>query len=69
MECANQHIDMLEQIIDANDLYEWAMSKKLPVNGFKWENDISKFNENTINNYNENSDVGYFLEVRKKEQN
>ena len=60
---------MLEQIIDANDLYEWAMSKILPVNGFKWENDISKFNENTINNYNENSDVGYFLEVRKKEQN
>ena len=60
---------MLEQIIDANDLYEWAMSKKLPVNGFKWENDISKFNENTISNYNENSDVGYFLEVRKKEQN
>ena len=60
---------MLEQIIDANDLYEWAMSKKLPVNGFKWENDISKFNENIINNYNENSDVGYFLEVRKKEQN
>ena len=60
---------MLEQIIDANDLYEWAMSKKLPVNGFKWEIDISKFNENTINNYNENSDVGYFLEVRKKEQN
>ena len=60
---------MLEQIIDANDLYEWAMSKKLPVNGFKWENDLSKFNENPINNYNENSDVGYFLEVRKKEQN
>ena len=60
---------MLEQIIDANDLYEWAMSKKLPVNGFKWENDISKFNENTINNYNENSDVGYFLEERNKEQN
>ena len=45
------------------------MSKKLPVNGFKWENDISKFNENTINNYNENSDVRYFLEERNKEQN
>ena len=34
------------------------MSKKLPVNGIKWENDLSRFNEN-----NENSDVGYFLEV------
>ena len=39
------------------------MSKKLPVNGFKWENDLSKFNENFKKNYNENSDVGYFLEV------
>ena len=39
------------------------MSKKLPVNGFKWENDLSRFNENFIKNYDENSDVGYFLEV------
>ena len=39
------------------------MSKKLPRNGFKWEIDPSKFNENYIKNYNENSDVGYFLEV------
>ena len=49
--------------LDANNLYGWAMSKKLPVNGFKWENDLSKFNENFKKNYNENSDVGYFLEV------
>ena len=39
------------------------MSKKLPVNGFKWENDLSRFNENFVKNYNENSDLGYFLEV------
>ena len=39
------------------------MSQKLPVNGFKWENDLSRFNEDFIKNYNENSDVGYFLEV------
>ena len=49
--------------LDANNLYGWAMSKKLPVNGFKWENDLSRFNKNFIKNYNENSDVGYFLEV------
>ena len=49
--------------LDANNLYGWAMSKKLPVNGFKWENDLSRFNENFIKNYNENSDAGYFLEV------
>ena len=39
------------------------MSKKLPVSGFKWENDLSRFNENFIKNYDGNSDVGYFLEV------
>ena len=49
--------------LDVNNLYGWAMSKKLPVNCFKWEDDLSRFNENCIKNYNENSDVGYFLEV------
>ena len=49
--------------LDANNLHGWAMSKKLPVNGFKWENDLSRFNESFIKNYNENSDIGYFLEV------
>ena len=49
--------------LDINNLYGWAMSKKLPLNGFKWENDLSRFNENFIKNYNENSDAGYFLEV------
>ena len=49
--------------LDANNRYGWVMSKKLPVNDFKLENDISRFNENFIKNYNINSDVGYFLEV------
>ena len=49
--------------LDVNNLYGWAMSKKLPVNGLKWENVLSEFNENFIKNYNENSDVGYFLIV------
>ena len=49
--------------LDANNLYGWAMSKKLLVNGFKWKNDLSRFNENFIKNYDKNSDVGYFLEV------
>ena len=49
--------------LGANNLYGWVMSKKLLVNGFKWENDLSRFNENFIKNYNENSDVGYFHEV------
>ena len=49
--------------LDAKNLYGWKMSKKLPVNGFEWENDLSRFNENFMKNYNENSDVGCFLEV------
>ena len=47
---------------DANNLYGWAMSQKLPVNGFKWVKNLSKFNEIFIRNYDENSNKGYFLE-------
>ena len=40
------------------------MSQKLPVNGVMWYNKyVSKFDEDFIKNYNEKSDVGYFLEV------
>ena len=49
--------------LDASNLYGWSMSQKLPVNGFLWYNYLSEFNEDFIKNYNENSDVGYFLEV------
>ena len=31
--------------LDANNLYGWAVSQKLPVNGFKWVKTLSKFNE------------------------
>ena len=49
--------------LDANNLYGWAMSQKLPMNGFKWIKDLSQFNESFIRTYDENSDIGYFLEV------
>ena len=49
--------------LDANNLYGWAMSQKLPVNGFKWVNKLLKFIESFIKDCNENSDRGYFLEV------
>ena len=48
---------------DVNDLCGWAMSQKLPVNKFKWIEGTSQFNEDFINNYNEETDEGYLLEV------
>ena len=53
------------QYLDANNLYGWAMSKKLPVNGFKWF-DSNKINEEFIKNYYENDKKGYILEVDVK---
>ena len=53
------------QYLDANNLYGWAMSKKLPVNGFKWI-DNDEINEEFIKNYNENDNKGYILEVDVK---
>ena len=49
--------------LDANNLYGWAMCKKLPVSNFKWTDDLSKYKENFIRNYDENSDWGGILEV------
>ena len=51
--------------LDANNLYGWVMSQKLPVDNFKWieKDDISNFNENFIKSCDENSDKGYIPEV------
>ena len=37
--------------LDANNLYGWAISQKLPVNGFKWMKYLSEFNEDFRKNY------------------
>ena len=39
------------------------MSQELPVNDFKWINNLSKINEKFIKNYNKGSDKGYIFEV------
>ena len=49
--------------MDANNLYGYAMSKKLPVDGFEWIEDLSTIDEDFIKNYDEDSDVGYFIEA------
>ena len=58
------------QYLDTNNLYGWAMSKKLPVNRFKWidNNETAEpvINEYFIKNYDENNDKGYIFEVDVK---
>ena len=44
------------EYLDANNLYWWAMSQKLPVDGFEWIENLSKFNERFIKSHNKNSD-------------
>ena len=53
------------EYLDANNLYGWAMSQKLPVRNFKRieKADISKFDEKFIKSFDENGDKGYILEV------
>ena len=50
------------EYLDANNLYGWAMSQKLPVNGFEWVEELSQFKD-FIKNYDEDSNNGYFYEV------
>ena len=51
------------QHLAANNLYGMAMSKKLPIKGFKWIADISRIEENFVKSYNKNSNKGYILKV------
>ena len=66
----NEESSYLEYL-DANNLYGWAMSQKLPVRNFKWieKGDISKFNEDFIKRYDENrmlhSDLAFLPERMK----
>ena len=46
--------------LHANNFYGWPMTQKLSINGFKW---VEIFHKRFIKSYNENSDIGYFLEV------
>ena len=55
------------QYLDANNLYGWTMSQKLPVNGFKWiDTPEHVINEEFIKSYNENDIKGYILKVDVK---
>ena len=49
--------------LDVNNLYGWGMSEKLSVNCFKSIKKLSKFNEDFIKNYSENSNKEYIFEL------
>ena len=51
--------------IDANNLYEWVISQKLPANDSKWVQGktLSKFNEDFKKKYDKDCNRGYFLEA------
>ena len=51
------------EYLDTNNLYGWAMSEPLPVNGFDWMEDLSKIDEDFIKNYDRDRDTGYILDV------
>ena len=47
------------QYLDANNLYEWAMSQPLPMGGFRWV----EVKPNEIGKLVKRKDKGYLLEV------
>ena len=53
------------EYLDANNLHGCGMSQQLPVKNFKWvkQKKLSKYNEDFIKKYDEDSNTGYFLEV------
>ena len=47
---------------DVNNFYEWAISKKLPVNGFEWKKGTIRFDEDFMRKYDKDGDIWYILE-------
>ena len=50
------------QNLDAKNLYGYAMSQKVPLDEYEWDN-IEKFTSYFVKNYDVNGDKGYLLEV------
>ena len=49
-DCKINIISSYLEYLDANNLYGWGMSQRLPVNGLKWVKKLLKVNENFIKN-------------------
>ena len=54
------------QYSDANNLYGFAISESLPVDGFEWMKDLSKIDEDFIKSYGKNIDKVFIVEVDVK---
>ena len=52
--------------LDANNLYGWPMSLKLPVSNYIWDKNVEMFTPEFINNLDDDGDQGYVLEVYLK---
>ena len=49
--------------VDTNNLYGYAISKKLPINNFKWCDYLEMFTSDFMKNYDSESGTGYVLEA------
>ena len=54
--CDKNKLSLYIVYVNANNLYGYAMSQKLPVDGFEWVEDLSIIDEDFIKNYDEDSD-------------
>ena len=48
---------------DVNNLYQWEMLQKLPLNNFEWMKHTSQFNKDFIKNYDEKAMKDIFLKL------
>ena len=48
---------------DVNNLYQWEMLQKLPLNNFEWIKHTSQFNKDFIKNYDEKAMKDIFLKL------
>ena len=49
--------------LDVNNLYGWALSKKLPTGCFNWVKNASKIDEEFTKNCNNDCDTGFILKL------
>ena len=54
------------QYLDPNNLYGWAMTQDLPVEGFNWVKNVERFTSDEISRLVDKDKKGYVLEVDVK---